>query len=77
MARQISQPYAPLAYTLKAKDALATTDGMGVEIIVDLIGATYFHGNLDAAARDRKIVHLGAVDGTKLPKGVDVGAFVR
>ncbi|KAL8936662.1 MAG: hypothetical protein Q9216_004815 [Gyalolechia sp. 2 TL-2023] len=60
-----------------AKEVLAATDGKGVDIIVDFIGQNYFQGNLDAAARDGRIVHLGAMSGTKLAAGVDMGAFVR
>lgn len=60
-----------------AKEILAATDGKGVDIIVDFIGQNYFQGNLDAAARDGRIVHLGAMSGTKLAAGVDIGAFVR
>ncbi|KAL9009712.1 MAG: hypothetical protein Q9173_005286 [Seirophora scorigena] len=60
-----------------AKEILAATNGKGVDIIVDFVGQNYFQGNLDAAARDGRIVHLGAMSGTKLPAGVDIGAFVR
>ncbi|KAI4197032.1 MAG: hypothetical protein LQ346_003114 [Caloplaca aetnensis] len=60
-----------------AKEVLAATNGKGVDIIVDFVGANYFQGNLDAAARDGRIVHLGAMSGTKLPAGVDIGGFVR
>ncbi|KAL9596916.1 MAG: hypothetical protein Q9219_005479 [cf. Caloplaca sp. 3 TL-2023] len=60
-----------------SKEVLAATEGKGVDIIVDFVGQNYFQGNLDAAARDGRIVHLGAMSGTKLPAGVDIGAFVR
>ncbi|KAL8825966.1 MAG: hypothetical protein Q9170_007589 [Blastenia crenularia] len=60
-----------------AKEVLAATNGKGVDIIVDFVGQNYFQGNLDAAAKDGRIVHLGAMSGTKLPAGVDIGAFVR
>ena len=60
-----------------AKEILEVTDGKGVDLIIDYIGANYFQGNLDVAARDGHIVHLGALSGTKLPAGVDIGAFVR
>ncbi|KAL8653800.1 MAG: hypothetical protein Q9226_003700 [Calogaya cf. arnoldii] len=59
------------------KEILAATDGKGVDIIVDFVGATYFQGNLDAVAMDGRIVHLGAMGGTKVPEGTDIGAFVR
>ncbi|KAL8710875.1 MAG: hypothetical protein Q9220_004679 [cf. Caloplaca sp. 1 TL-2023] len=60
-----------------AKEVLAATDGRGVDIIVDFVGQSYFQGNLDAVAKDGRIVHLGSLSGTKLPAGVDMGAFVR
>jgi NADPH:quinone reductase-like Zn-dependent oxidoreductase len=60
-----------------AKEILKVTDGKGVDLIIDYIGANYFQGNLDVAARDGHIVHLGALSGTKLPAGVDISAFVR
>ena len=60
-----------------AKEILEATDGKGVDIIIDFVGQNYFQGNLDVAARDGRIVHLGAMSGTKLPAGVDIGAFVR
>lgn len=60
-----------------AKEILKTTDGKGVDVIIDFIGQNYFQGNLDVAARDGHIVNLGAMSGTNLPAGVDIGAFVR
>lgn len=60
-----------------AKEVLAATGGRGVDLVIDFIGQNYFQGNLDVAARDGRIVHLGALSGTKLPAGVDIGAFVR
>jgi NADPH:quinone reductase-like Zn-dependent oxidoreductase len=56
---------------------MKVTESNGVDIIIDYIGADYFSGNLDVAARDGRIVTLGALSGTKLPAGVDIGAFVR
>ncbi|KAF8851921.1 NAD(P)-binding protein [Acephala macrosclerotiorum] len=60
-----------------SKEILTATDGKGVDIVIDFVGQNYFQGNLDVAARDGRIVHLGAMSGTKLPAGVDIGAFVR
>lgn len=60
-----------------AKEILAVTEGKGVDLIIDFVGQNYFQGNLDVAARDGHIVHLGAMSGTKLAAGVDIGAFVR
>ncbi|KAK4985582.1 hypothetical protein LTR66_008126 [Elasticomyces elasticus] len=60
-----------------SEEVLKATDGKGVDIIIDFIGASYFGGNLDAAARDGHIVNLASMGGAKLPGGEDVGAFVR
>jgi NADPH:quinone reductase-like Zn-dependent oxidoreductase len=60
-----------------SKEVLKATNGKGVDVVIDFIGQNYFQGNLDAAARDGHIVNLGAMSGTKLPAGVDIGAFVR
>jgi NADPH:quinone reductase-like Zn-dependent oxidoreductase len=60
-----------------AKEILAATDNKGVDLIIDFVGQNYFQGNLDVAARDGHIVNLGAMSGTKLPAGVDIGAFLR
>lgn len=60
-----------------SKEVLKATNGKGVDVIIDFIGQNYFQGNLDAAARDGHIVNLGAMSGTKLPAGVDIGDFVR
>ncbi|KAL9129152.1 MAG: hypothetical protein Q9217_002327 [Psora testacea] len=60
-----------------AKEILEATSGKGVDIVIDFIGQNYFQGNLDVAARDARIVNLAAMSGTKLPAGVDIGAFVR
>ncbi|ESZ92369.1 quinone oxidoreductase [Sclerotinia borealis F-4128] len=59
-----------------AKEILAATDGKGVDIVIDFVGANYFQGNLNVAAKDGRVVHLGAMSGTKLPNGVDMSAFV-
>ena len=72
---------APAGFNYKtqnwSEEILKATDGKGVDLVVDFVGANYFQGNLDVAARDGVIVHLGAMSGTKLPAGVDIGAFVR
>lgn len=60
-----------------AKEILEATGGKGVDVVVDFVGQNYFQGNLDVAALDGTIVNLGAMSGTKLPAGVDIGAFVR
>lgn len=59
-----------------SKEILKATGGKGVDIIVDFIGQNYFQGNLDAAARDGRIVNLAFMSGAKLPAGVDISAFL-
>lgn len=59
-----------------AKEIQKVTEGKGVDVIIDFVGASYFQGNLDAAARDAHIVNLGALSGTKLPAGVDIGQLL-
>jgi NADPH:quinone reductase-like Zn-dependent oxidoreductase len=58
-------------------EVLKATDGKGVDIIIDFIGAESFQGNLDAIAQDGVIVTLGMLGGIKLKEGTDISAFVR
>lgn len=60
-----------------ADEVLKATNGKGVDIIIDYIGAPYFADNLKALAMDGICVSLGVMGGIKLPEGVDVSAFVR
>jgi NADPH:quinone reductase-like Zn-dependent oxidoreductase len=60
-----------------SQEILKATGGKGVDVVIDFVGQNYFQGNLDVAARDGRIVNLGALSGTRLPAGVDIGAFVR
>ncbi|KAI8818470.1 NADPH2:quinone reductase [Fimicolochytrium jonesii] len=59
-----------------ADEVLKATDGKGVDIIVDFVGADYLQSNLKAAAQDGKIVCLAAMSGTKV-KDLDISAFVQ
>lgn len=58
-------------------ELLKATGGKGVDLIVDFIGASYFQGNLNAAAMDGRVVCLGLMGGTVLPAGVDIAPFIR
>ncbi|KAH0843867.1 Quinone oxidoreductase [Fonsecaea pedrosoi] len=60
-----------------AQALLKQTDGKGVDLIVDFIGAGYFDQNLDAAARDGHIVNLGNLGGNVVEKPIDVSRFLR
>ena len=59
-----------------AEEIQKATNGKGVDIIIDFIGAPYFQGNLKAAARDGRIVNLGFMGGTTLPEGVNIAIFI-
>jgi NADPH:quinone reductase-like Zn-dependent oxidoreductase len=59
-----------------AEEVLKATDGKGVDIIVDFIGAPTFAGNLKALARDGVCVCLGQMGGMVLPAGIEIGALV-
>ncbi|KAH8696516.1 quinone oxidoreductase [Talaromyces proteolyticus] len=52
------------------------TGGAGVNLTIDFIGATYFQGNLDVAARDGRVVLLGLMGGGKLPDGVNIAPLL-
>ncbi|KAI9736279.1 MAG: hypothetical protein M1834_001165 [Cirrosporium novae-zelandiae] len=55
-----------------AKEIIAVTDGKGVDVIIDFIGPGYFKGNIDAAARDGRIVSLGWLGDAKIDPNVDI-----
>lgn len=59
-----------------AQGVLDATKGCGVDVIIDLVGASHFQGNIKAAAKDARIAHLGQVSGTVLPDGTDIGAIL-
>lgn len=48
------------------EEVLKATDGKGVDVIVDFIGPESFAPNLNAAARDARIVNLATLSGTKI-----------
>jgi NADPH:quinone reductase-like Zn-dependent oxidoreductase len=58
---------------------LEHTGGEGVDLIVDFVGGPYFDGNLNAAAKNGRIVSLGTMGGPKVnvEGGVDIGRFLR
>lgn len=60
-----------------AEELLKYTDGKGVDLIVDFIGAGYFDQNLEAAARDGHIVALGNLGGNVVKEPVDISRFLR
>ncbi|EMC95790.1 hypothetical protein BAUCODRAFT_503920 [Baudoinia panamericana UAMH 10762] len=75
---------AKAAYNTETADwsaeVLKATEGKGVDIIVDYIGPATFAGNLNAAARDGRIVNLASLSGAKLKPEMaqpDFSNFVR
>lgn len=60
-----------------SEELLKATDGKGVDVIIDFMGAGFFQQNLNAAARDCHIVNLAALGGTKMKGGEDISAFFR
>lgn len=68
------------AFNYKTEDWAAeiqkATGGAGVNLTVDFVGAPYFQGNLDVAARDGHVVMLGLMGGAKLPEGVNIGPLL-
>lgn len=57
------------------KEVLAETGGAGVDLIVDFIAGDYVQKNLDCAAREGRIVQLGAMGGAVL-KEVNVAQIL-
>lgn len=70
---------ATAAFNYKQQDWAAEikekTGGKGVDFIVDFVGGSYFQKNLDAAARDCRIVMLGTLGGSKVPDA-DIGQIL-
>jgi len=60
-----------------SQGVLKATGGKGVDVIVDFVGASYFNQNLDAVARDGRIVNLGFLGGNVVKGDVDIGRFLR
>ncbi|KAK0635551.1 hypothetical protein B0T17DRAFT_503072 [Bombardia bombarda] len=51
------------------------TDGKGVDLIIDFIGADYFQKNIDVAARDGRICLLGLMSGSVV-NNVNIGKLL-
>ncbi len=49
-----------------AERVLSVTDGEGVDLIVDFVGASYFNDNLSLLRRDGRLVLLSLLSGSKL-----------
>ncbi|KAG6004028.1 hypothetical protein E4U54_000605 [Claviceps lovelessii] len=70
---------ATAAFNYKTQDWVRAvkhaTRGTGVDYIVDFVGADYWHKNVDAAARDGRIVLLGTLSGARVPD-VDLASIL-
>ncbi|KAJ5697232.1 hypothetical protein N7488_010916 [Penicillium malachiteum] len=68
------------AFNYKTEDWAAeiqkATGGTGVNLTVDFVGAPYFQGNLNVAAKDGKVVLLGFMGGAQLPDGVNIAPLL-
>ena len=53
------------------------TNGKGVDLIIDVVGAGYFNQNLDAVAQDGHIVSFGTLGGAVVHQPVDVSRFLK
>jgi NADPH:quinone reductase-like Zn-dependent oxidoreductase len=51
------------------------TDGLGVDVIIDLVGASYLEANLDALARRGRMIFVGTTSGQKAM--LDFGTVMR
>lgn len=56
-------------------EILKRTDGRGVDLVVDFVGASYFQKNLDVVARDGRICMLGLLGGSVV-ENVDIGKLL-
>lgn len=76
----VSQLGATAAFNTKtqnwAEEVRKATNGKGVDIIIDFVGAEYFQDNLNAIAKDGVIVNLGFLGGFKLPQGADISQIL-
>lgn len=60
-----------------ARELLKATNGKGVNLIVDLVGANYFNQNLDAIATDGRILSLGYLGGKVIREEIDISRFLK
>ncbi len=54
---------------------LKWTDGTGVDVIMDLVGANYFSANLEALASRGRLICVGTMAGAK--SEIDIGLLLR
>ena len=59
-----------------AAEIQKATGGKGVDVIVDFIGANYFQSNLEAVAKDGRVVSLAFMGGAVLPAGINIAPFL-
>eukprot|EP00118_Oscarella_pearsei_P012143 m.86787 g.86787 ORF g.86787 m.86787 type:complete len:179 (+) comp36512_c1_seq7:980-1516(+) len=60
-----------------AEEILAATDGKGVDVIIDFVGAPYWEKHLQCIAVDGRIVLLGLLGGNLTESGLNMGALMR
>ncbi|KEF58411.1 NADPH2:quinone reductase [Exophiala aquamarina CBS 119918] len=60
-----------------ADSVLAYTQGQGVDIILDFVGAAHFNQNIDAVAVDGCVISLGTMGGGVVQEPVDLGRILK
>lgn len=58
------------------KEVAKLTDNAGVDVIIDLVGASYWERNVASLARDGRIVLVGLVGGAKTDKPFDLSQLL-
>ncbi|BGP39957.1 hypothetical protein JCM10450v2_003937 [Rhodotorula kratochvilovae] len=59
-----------------AEEVAKLTDKQGVDVIIDLVGASYWERNMASVARDGRIVLVGLVGGAKTDKPFDLSQLL-
>lgn len=62
LGAELAIPYRDEDFVARVRDA---TDGAGVDVILDIMGAAYLDRNIDALARDGQLVVIGMQGGVK------------
>lgn len=60
-----------------ADELMSASDGKGVDIVIDFIGAPVFQDNINILGRDGRMVCLAALGGVITPEPVNLGSMWR
>ncbi len=56
--------------------ALSETQGKGVDVVLDIVGAPYFEQNCSALAKDGRLIIIGTMGGATIPK-LEIMPFIQ